>query len=214
MDVADLRLLVVASSSLARGAMNAMVGEMPGVRLIGSVAPGEAGPLAGELHPEAVLFDVGEGQLNDLDGIARLTSSQPGLPIVAVGGDAESVAQALAFGAYALLPATTELEALRLALLASSHGLVTIARGDLGAVLPAEEVSETALATTIESLTGRELEVLQLMAGGLTNRQIASRLTISEHTVKFHAAGVLGKLNARSRTEAVARAAGLGWILV
>ncbi|TMD83742.1 MAG: response regulator transcription factor, partial [Chloroflexi bacterium] len=53
-----------------------------------------------------------------------------------------------------------------------------------------------------------------LMARGLTNRQIARRLEISEHTVKFHAGAVLGKLNARSRAEAVARSIGLGWILV
>ena len=52
------------------------------------------------------------------------------------------------------------------------------------------------------------------MARGLTNRQIARRLEISEHTVKFHAAAILGKIGARSRAEAVARAIGLGWILV
>jgi DNA-binding NarL/FixJ family response regulator len=52
------------------------------------------------------------------------------------------------------------------------------------------------------------------MARCLTHRQIAKRLEISEHTVKFHAGAVLGKLNARSRAEAVARAIGLGWILV
>jgi DNA-binding NarL/FixJ family response regulator len=214
MAVAELRLLIVSSNPLARGGMDAMVGEMPGVRAIGSGALAEASSLAGQLHPEAVLFDVGEGQLEDLDGIARLSGSQPGLPIVAVGGDSEAVPQALALGASALLPATTDLETLRLALLASTHGLVTIARADLTAVLPAEEVQERSIGASTESLTGRELEVLQLMARGLTNRQIAGQLKISEHTVKFHAGGVLAKLNARSRTEAVARAAGLGWILV
>lgn len=212
--VAELRLLIVSSNPLARGGMDAMVEEMPGVRAIGSAALAEAGSLAGQLHPEAILFDVGEGQLDDLDGIARLSGSQPGLPIVAIGGDSEAVPQALALGASALLPASTDLETLRLALLASTHGLVTIARADLTAVFPAEEVDERSVTASTESLTGRELEVLQLMARGLTNRQIAGQLKISEHTVKFHAGGVLGKLNARSRTEAVARAAGLGWILV
>jgi DNA-binding NarL/FixJ family response regulator len=68
--------------------------------------------------------------------------------------------------------------------------------------------------TPVESLTSREQEVLQLMARGQTNRQIGLRLRISEHTVKFHVASVLSKLDARSRAEAVARAAALGWILL
>jgi len=144
----------------------------------------------------------------------RLSATQPGLPIVAVGGDAEGVPQALAFGASALLPAAVDLEALRLALLASARGLVTIARQDLSSVLPQEEPADPEVKVTTESLTGRELEVLQLMARGLTNRQIGRTLAISEHTVKFHAGSVLGKLRARSRAEAVARAIGLGWILV
>jgi DNA-binding NarL/FixJ family response regulator len=56
-----------------------------------------------------------------------------------------------------------------------------------------------------ESLTPRESEVLQLLADGLGNREIASRLGISEHTIKFHIRSILGKLGAASRTEAVSR---------
>jgi DNA-binding NarL/FixJ family response regulator len=64
----------------------------------------------------------------------------------------------------------------------------------------------------IESLTAREKEVLQLMAEGLANKQIAMRLGISEHTVKFHLSSLYGKLNVASRTEAVKRGLGLGLI--
>ncbi|TMF53368.1 MAG: response regulator transcription factor [Chloroflexi bacterium] len=104
---------------------------------------------------------------------------------------------------------------MRAALQAAIIGLVSIPRQDLALVLPAEpEEVERNAAAPVETLTSRELEVLQLMARGLTNRQIGQRLKISEHTVKFHAASVLGKLSARSRAEAVARAIGLGWILV
>jgi DNA-binding NarL/FixJ family response regulator len=214
MAMADLRLLIVSSNPLARGGMDALASQMAGIRVVGSGAAADAASLAGELQPEAVLLDVGEGAIEDLGDIARLLSSQPGIPIVAVGGAPEAVGQALAFGASALLPAATDLEALRLALLASAQGLVTVARADLMTLLPEEESTEMAASAATESLTARELEVLQLMARGLTNRQIGRQLSISEHTVKFHAGGVLGKLNARSRAEAVARAAGLGWILV
>jgi DNA-binding NarL/FixJ family response regulator len=62
----------------------------------------------------------------------------------------------------------------------------------------------------VEELTPRETEVLQLLADGLTNKAIAQRLGISDHTVKFHVNAVLGKLGAQSRTEAVVRATRLG----
>jgi DNA-binding NarL/FixJ family response regulator len=64
----------------------------------------------------------------------------------------------------------------------------------------------------IESLTAREKEVLQLMAEGLANKQIAMRLSISEHTVKFHLSSLYSKLGVSSRTEAVKRGLGLGLI--
>jgi DNA-binding NarL/FixJ family response regulator len=122
--------------------------------------------------------------------------------------------QALGFGASALLPATSDAETLAAVLRAAVLGLVSLPRSELGSLLPQEERVEVAVRAPVETLTPRELEVLQLMARGLTNRQIARKLAISEHTVKFHAAAILGKLTARSRAEAVARAIGLGWILV
>jgi DNA-binding NarL/FixJ family response regulator len=196
--------------------MEALVHDMGGIKLVGSASPAEAGSLAGQLLPEVVLLDVGDGEVEELDAIARLSVAQPGLPIVAVGGaPAGAVAQAITFGASALVPAAVDPQTLQAALLASVRGLVVILRPDLIALLPAdEEPIQPALTAPTESLTARELEVLRLMARGLTNRQIGRQLQISEHTVKFHAGGVLGKLNARSRAEAVARAIGLGWILV
>ena len=65
-----------------------------------------------------------------------------------------------------------------------------------------------------ESLTARERQVLQMLAGGLGNKEIAARLKISEHTAKFHVASILGKLSAASRTEAVAIGLRRGLILL
>ena len=64
----------------------------------------------------------------------------------------------------------------------------------------------------LETLTAREHDVLALLAGGLSNRDIAGRLSISEHTVKFHLASIVGKLGASTRTEAVQRGLRLGVI--
>ncbi len=170
--------------------------------------------MAGQLLPDVVVFDAGDGEPEDLDGIARLATAQPGLPIIALASDQAGLPQALSFGASALLPSGIDVQTLSAAMIAAARGLATISRTDLAMLLPREEPIDAADHTPVESLTHRELEVLQLMARGLTNRQIARRLEISEHTVKFHAAAILGKLTARSRAEAVARAIGLGWILV
>jgi DNA-binding NarL/FixJ family response regulator len=210
----DLRVLIVSANPLARGGLAALLEGMPRVKIVASGSVAEGASLAGQLQPDVVLLDAGDGELEELDSIARLASAQPGLPIVALASDQGALAQALAFGASALLPAAVDPQTLAAALLASAHGLATIPRQELAMLLPQEERIDPAVKAPTESLTRRELEVLQLMARGLTNRQIARRLEISEHTVKFHAGAVLGKLNARSRTEAVARAIGVGWILV
>ena len=207
-------MLIVSPNPLARGGLTSLVQGMNGVKAVGAGGIAEAASLAGQLLPDVVLLDAGDGEPEDLDAIARLAVAQPGLPIVALSSDQTAVAQALAFGASALLPLGIDSETLAAALLASARGLATISRRDLAILLPEEERIEPAVSPPTETLTHRELEVLQLMARGLTNRQIARRLEISEHTVKFHAAAVLGKLSARSRAEAVARAIGLGWILV
>jgi DNA-binding NarL/FixJ family response regulator len=214
MSTPELRVLIVSTNPLARGGLAAMLEGMPRVKAVGSSGTAEAASLAGQLLPDVVLLDVGDGELEDLDAIARLAAAQPGLPIVALAGEPGALAQALAFGASALLPVGVDPDTLAAALFASAQGLVSIPRQEIATLLPHDERIEPAVNAPTESLTPREQEVLQLMARGLTNRQIARRLEISEHTVKFHAGAVLGKLNARSRAEAVARAIGLGWILV
>jgi DNA-binding NarL/FixJ family response regulator len=214
MSMADLRVLIVSANPLARSGLAVLVDGMSGMKIVGATSVAEAASLAGQLLPDAVLLDAGEGEAEELDAIARLSTAQPGLPIVALASDHGAVSQALTFGASALLPAAGDAETLAAALRASVRGLVSIARTDLATLLPQEERIEPARDAPAEALTHRELEVLQWMARGLTNRQIARHLQISEHTVKFHAGAVLGKLNARSRAEAVARAIGLGWILV
>lgn len=80
--------------------------------------------------------------------------------------------------------------------------------------MPAVSAAPTALAELAEPLTPREGEVLQRLASGLGNKQIADQLHISEHTVKFHVASILGKLGAGTRTEAVALGIRQGLVLL
>ncbi len=97
------------------------------------------------------------------------------------------------------------------------RGVVRIA-SDIDAVVMTpgawgqRDSSADSIDVPVESLTSREREVLALVADGLSNREIANALEISEHTVKFHLASIFGKLGASSRTEAVRRGLQLGLV--
>ncbi len=100
------------------------------------------------------------------------------------------------------------------ALEAAAAGLVVIHPAGVDSVAPPVAAASQPLAELAEPLTPRENEVLQMLAGGLANKEIAARLAISEHTVKFHVASILGKLGAGSRTEAVALGIRRGIVLL
>lgn len=120
----------------------------------------------------------------------------------------------LAFGA---LPRDAGPEEITAAVAAVGGGLTALdtrlAAATLAAIERPRARGEIA-ATTEEQLTPREREVLQLLAQGIPNKQIAQRLRISEHTVKFHVSAIMAKLNAASRTEAVTTAARRGLLLL
>jgi len=121
-------------------------------------------------------------------------------------------ADGLGFGA---LPRDAGTEEIVAALMAVASGLTALDRSLALEALsglarrPPEPINEQS-----EPLTAREREVLQLLAQGIPNKQIAQRLSISEHTVKFHVSAIMTKLGAASRTEAVTTAARRGWLLL
>jgi DNA-binding NarL/FixJ family response regulator len=102
---------------------------------------------------------------------------------------------------------------LRAAVVAAGQGFTVVPTALAARLLPARDAFPgEARAGQLEPLTAREREVLELLAEGLSNRRIADRLGISEHTAKFHVASVSGKLGASSRTEAVSRGVRRGLI--
>jgi two-component system, NarL family, response regulator YdfI len=116
--------------------------------------------------------------------------------------------QAIALGVSALLPPSASLAELTAAIQAAALGLFVLhpefsaALRESGSALWSDGSLDAV--DQDERLTPREMEVLGLLSRGLGNRAIAAQLQISEHTVKFHISTILGKLNATSRTEAVA----------
>jgi two-component system, NarL family, response regulator YdfI len=119
------------------------------------------------------------------------------------GGPNAWAAEALRAGVRAVLPEDVLPDQLVAALEAAALGLTVMHPAQTEALLAAPVGAARRMAELAEPLTPREREVLQMLASGWGNKEIASRLSISEHTVKFHVTAILGKLGASSRTEAV-----------
>jgi DNA-binding NarL/FixJ family response regulator len=139
-----------------------------------------------------------------------------GCVVVLVANTAQGTV-ALRLGATAVLPSDAGGPVLRAAVRAAALGLTTLPgelRQDLiGAA--GHEIEEGSEATDAPpGLTTRELQVLQLLAEGASNKAIARRLGITPHTAKFHVAAIAAKLGASSRTDAVAKAMRLGLVMV
>jgi DNA-binding NarL/FixJ family response regulator len=135
--------------------------------------------------------------------LASGLASDVAVVVLADGMTAAASADALRAGIRAALPGDISPEQLVSALQAVASGLLVLHPSHADEGLAAGSSPTRALDELAESLTSRELEVLQMLAAGLSNKEIAARLNISEHTVKFHVASILGKLGAASRTEAV-----------
>jgi len=123
------------------------------------------------------------------------------------------VSQALRAGVRGVLRAEVSVQQLRAALDAIAHGLVVLYPREVFTRRKTEATADS-FSIAIEPLTPREKEVLQMLGLGMSNKQIAGGLKISEHTAKFHVASILGKLGVTTRTEAVSLAMRRGLILL
>ena len=165
-------------------------------------------------HVNVVLADV-----PPLERLAdwRIRHNQTAFVIFVDGADEEDSLDALYAGARAILPRTAKPDEIITAIKAVTNGLAVLPSELLpmllsGASLVGELLDDNDADRA--RLTPRELEVLAAMADGVSNKAIARRLGISFHTAKFHVVAILAKLNADSRTEAVARAAQLGLVML
>jgi two-component system nitrate/nitrite response regulator NarL len=121
--------------------------------------------------------------------------------------DLAQATEALAAGARGVISRNSSPRQIHAALRAIAEGLRVI---DGDARFSSDVRPSPVASSLLEPLTARENEVLHLLSAGMTNKEIASRLGITEHTIKFHVNAILGKLGAETRTEAVVHAARLG----
>lgn len=208
MPVNDIRVLIVGESPLARAGLASMLGSQSGLVVAGQSAPdADLESAFTAYEPDVLVWDFGWDVAAGLDILADVHDVAP--PVLALVNAPDVVSDALAQGATAVLPQDTGGDVLAAALAAAAYGLVVLTPDMLPATALAPSVD---MAAPADALTPRELEVLVLVAEGLANKAIASRLGISDHTVKFHINAVMGKLGAQSRTDAVVRATRLGLI--
>jgi DNA-binding NarL/FixJ family response regulator len=199
------RILIASHDPLARRALAELVGSLPETQVLVETDP-EAGLPGGQLPVDAIVWetDWASVDLRRLLDIRRL-----GMRVVALAANAEQARRLRAAGATAVLPRGVDAPALGAALAAVLEGL-SVSDPTLE-TLSSERLD---LDRGGEDLTPRELEVLGLIAEGLSNKAIAARLTIRESTVKDHVNSMLEKLGAQSRTEAVTVALRRGLIAI
>ena len=171
-----------------------------------------------ELQPDVVLLEWLREDDEPLWETLETVGSGLSSPAIVVLADSEYndwAADALNKGVRAILPRRSSTDEILAAVVAAAVGLVVLHSDLIEDLLPLKESPGSVLPTLpIQALTSREIEVLGMLALGLGNKTIASRLGISEHTVKFHVSSIFTKLNASSRTEAVTLGARLGLILL
>jgi len=198
-----VRVLVISDDTLSRAGLAALIAGRD-VEVAGQGALADAPALAASREPDVVAWDVGPGVEN------RAGPGLADVPVVALLWDDTQAAAAIAAGARGIVLRETAPDRLVAALQAVARGLVVIDPA-LPDLVPR---ARPPVSDLVEPLTPRENEVLQLLAEGRSNKSIASRLGISEHTAKFHVNAILGKLGATTRTEALAHAARLGLVLL
>jgi two-component system, NarL family, response regulator YdfI len=210
------RVFIVAASPLTRAGLQDLLAAR-GVSVVGSSANLESlSELFIEAQPHAVLLDVSGEKTPELLDSLYLSELVLETAVVVLSDHPPPgwTAEALRIGVRAILPSDLSPGHLIAALQAAAAGLVVLHPGDVGsALVPAAPVSQP-VAELLEPLTRREREVLQMLASGLGNKEIAAHLSISDHTVKFHVASILGKLGASSRTEAVSLGIRHGLVLL
>lgn len=198
-----IRALVIAPTPMAQAGLRAML-ITGGISVVGETSHLEGFGMSTPDIDVIVLADE-----TSLAKVGRTMAISSELALVVLADNDErliSSLRALELRGWGIVPANASAEQLQAAVFAVTQGLVvvpTVLTGQLQArqaalgMLPAEEQDE--------ALTTREREVLELLSQGLSNKLIARRLQISEHTAKFHVASISNKLGASSRTDAVSR---------
>jgi DNA-binding NarL/FixJ family response regulator len=212
-----IRVLVADDQAIVRDGLATLLSVLPDVEVVGEAANGEeAVALADATEPDVVLMDLRMPVLDGAGATARIKTAHPGIAVVVLTtyADDASIAGALAAGARGYLTKDAGREELAAAVRSAAAGQTTFApevgerlvAGFAAAPAPAPSSAPVSvpLSTRFPQLTPREAEVLELIAAGRSNAEIAASLYLSVATVKSHVNAIFAKLPARDRAQAIA----------
>jgi DNA-binding NarL/FixJ family response regulator len=220
-ELQTVKVMVVDDQQLMRDGISSLLGIQEGIEVIGTAANGqEAIDQALALAPDVILMDVRMPVMNGITATEQIRRQLPTCQVLMLTtfDDEEDIVKALIAGANGYLlkdiPAQDLAQAVRLAhrgiyqlepSIAGKLVRVLHKQAAAGLAAPAAPVKKESFAQTVAAqfdLTEREMEVLQLIATGATNREIAEELVVSEGTVKNHVSNILSRLGLRDRTQA------------
>jgi two-component system, NarL family, response regulator LiaR len=205
-----IRILITDDHKVVRRGLRGFLELDPALEVVGEAGNGEeAVAMARRLEPDVVLMDLLMPVMSGIEATGEIRRVLPSTEVVALTSVLEdaSVAGAIRAGAIGYLLKNTEADELRRALKAAAAGQVQLAPEAAARLM--REVRDP---ESPEALTGRETEVLKLLARGKADKQIASELFIGESTVKSHVHSILAKLNVKSRTQAALYAVRVGLV--
>jgi DNA-binding NarL/FixJ family response regulator len=207
---APLRIVIADDQASVREGLVLLLGGLPDIEVVGAAADGEqAVRLVAERHPDAILLDLHMPVLDGIGATRALTADHPEVAVVVLTtyADDTSVLDALRAGARSYLTKDADRADIARALRAAAGGLAVLdpqvqARLLAAATAPAPAGPATATVPP-DGLTHREVEILGLIARGLTNPEIAAQLFLSNHTVKTHISRIFAKTGSRDRAAAI-----------
>jgi two-component system, NarL family, response regulator YdfI len=209
------RVFIVAAPLRSRRELTALLDDAPDVEVVGTASSFAGAEEDWEELDVLLIRDSSESTDELFDSLEdRGLVRQPPVLLLLEQATQNKVNRAIQLGIRGVLPADVAAVQLISAVVAVAKGLVVLQPGELALAAASTRTRNGEAAELFEPLTPREKEVLQMLASGLGNKQIAAHLKISEHTAKFHVASILSKLGASSRTEAVSMGLRRGLILL